>query len=62
MFHNTLSNFKSIFKKGLDFVKTVTVGTITSLKDDICEEYSIQKEVRELRKARQTSKTSEKSE
>lgn len=62
MFYNTLSNFKSCFKKGVDFVKTSTVGTITAIKNDIREEINIQKEVRKLYKERNASKSTEKSE
>ena len=62
MLHHTFSNFKNSLKKGVDFVKTVTIGTITSIKDDICEEISLRKEVKELRKARNSSESSEKSE
>ena len=62
MLHNTFSNFKNTFKKGVDFVKTATIGTITAVKNDICEEINLRKEVKELRKAKTSTETSEKSE
>lgn len=62
MFNNTFNNLKSIFKKGVDLVKTSTIGTITAIKDDICEEIDLRKEVKALREARKASETSEKSE
>lgn len=62
MFSNTLSNFKSIFKKGVDFVKTVTIGTITSVKDDICQSIDNHKEFKEWQKNKNSSASSDKSE
>jgi hypothetical protein len=62
MFSNTFNNLKQSFKKGADFVKTFTIGTITSLKNDICEEIEVRKEVKELRKAKKASNSSEKPE
>lgn len=59
MFSNTFNNLKESFKKGVDFVKTFTFGTITSLKNDICEEIEVRKEVKELRKSRKNTDSSE---
>lgn len=62
MFSNTLSNFKSIFKKGVDLVKTSTIGTITSVKNDICQSIDNRKRYQEWLKANPPTETSEKSE
>ena len=62
MFNNTLINLKSTFKKGVDFTKSFSIGTITSIKNDICEELELRKEVKALREAKKASESSEKSE
>ena len=62
MFSNTLSNLKSTFKKGVDFVKTASIGTITSVKNDICEEIEFRKEYKAFREWKAKQETSEKSE
>jgi len=60
MFSNTLSNFKTIFKEGGSFVKTVTFGTITSVKDDICQYQADRKEFNEWRKAKNSTNIAKK--
>lgn len=44
--NNTLNNLKQIGKKGVAFIKAISLDTITSLKDDICQH-------REKRKAQE---------
>jgi hypothetical protein len=52
MFTNTLKSLKETFKKGVEFTKSVTVGTITAVKDDIRQEISIVKEFHDFRKSK----------
>lgn len=60
MFSNTFKSLKTSFKKGVDFAKSVTVGTITAIKDDICQEADIVKEFREFRKSKLSSENASK--
>ena len=57
-----IENFKEIGKKGLDFVKTLTIGTVTSIKDDICQYRDKRKAQEEWWKSTHSSTDSEKSE
>ncbi len=62
MFSNTFKNLKETFKKGVDFIKAGTIGTITSLKNDICQYSNDIKEFKEFRKNKHSTENSEKSE
>ena len=52
MFSNTLSHLKSLVKESFSLVKTVSIGTITAVKNDIREELDLRKEVKALREAK----------
>lgn len=62
MLSNTFSHFKNLVKGGFNFVKDATFGTITAVKNDICQELEIRKEVKAVIEARKASASSEKSE
>ena len=46
MFFNTLSHLKSLVKESFSLVKTVSVGTITAVKNDVCQ---IAKDVKDFK-------------
>lgn len=52
MFSNTLSHFKTLVKEALSLIKTVSIGTITAVKNDIREELDLRKEVKALRESK----------
>ena len=52
MFSNTLSHIKTLVKESLSLIKTVSIGTITAVKNDIREELDLRKEVKALREAK----------
>ena len=62
MLSNTFSHFKNLVKGGFNLVKDVTIGTITAVKNDICQELEIRKEVKAVLEARKASESSDKSE
>ena len=37
MFSNTLSHIKTLVKESFSLVKTVSIGTITAVKNDVCQ-------------------------
>ena len=58
MFNNTLNQICTIFKEGLGFVKTVTIGTLTAVKDDcvkVVDDYKDFKAFQEWKKSQQNS-------
>lgn len=62
MLSNTFSHFKSLVKGGFSFVKDATFGTISAVKNDICQELEIRREVKAVIEARKASQSSDKSE
>ena len=62
MFNSTFNHLKSLVKGSFNIVKEATIGTISAIKTDICEERALRKEVKELRELRKNSQDSEKSE
>lgn len=60
MFNSTFSHIKKLVKESFNLVKDVTLGTITAVKDDICEEHELRKEVKALREAKKASNSSAK--
>lgn len=59
MFNNTLNQIGTILKEGLGFVKTVTIGTLTAVKDDcvkISQDAKDFKAFQEWKKSQQDSK------
>ena len=62
MLSNTFSHFKNLVKGGFTFVKDATIGTITAVKNDICQSIDTHKEFKEWKANKNSSETSEKSE
>ena len=58
MFSNTLSHFKTLVKESLSLIKTVSIGTITAVKNDIREELDLRKEVKALRESKLAAQNS----
>lgn len=59
MFTNTLNQVKTIVKEGFGFVKTVTIGTLTAIKDDcvkIADERKEFKAFQEWKKSQSSDK------
>ena len=58
MFSNTLSHIKTLVKESLSLIKTVSIGTITAVKNDIREELDLRKEVKALRESKLAAQNS----